>query len=117
MSNDLKQRYKELAKRLTEFELEPDQLIAKLIEVRNLAILATEERINPKMDEPVEVKVRNLPVALACVKTMIELAKDIRDAASDDLQREEVRYELVQSWVEPESDWCDNNATKEADNA
>jgi len=110
--SEAQDKYKDLLKKLDQYGLEPEQLAQKLVQVYELAISNTEERINPKLSEPVEVKVSNLPVALACVKTMAEFAEKIRQG-SGETESSDIRYELVQSWVSEKEDWLtlpdDNN--------
>lgn len=107
MSDSIKEKYQALHKRMAEFSLEPEQLAAKLSEILDLAILSEEERINPKLSDPVSVKVRNLPVALATVKTMIELSDKIRLESVEQSggQGEGFVYEMVQTWVAADQPW------------
>ena len=97
-------KYKAMMSRLGEFELEPDQLLAKLQHVYHAALHNREERINPKLTEPVMVLAPNLGVARQCVKDMIDLANDIRVKAGVDDDNSDVKYEMLPTWVSSEGE-------------
>lgn len=103
MSSDIKTQYKSLVKRFSEFELEPEQLIGRLNEIMKLAIESTEERVCPGQGA-IEVKVRNLAVARACVNDLLELSDKIRAVANVD-EESDIKYELIQSWVDEDGSW------------
>ena len=109
--SEIKEQYRRLTKRFSEYNLEPEQLLSKLNQIMELAIESTEERINPKMSEPIAVKVRNLAVARQCVGDLIMLRDKILLLSQDDVQQDDIRYELVQTWVSPDSDWQGDNVT------
>ncbi len=100
------ERAKSLYNRLGEHGADIEQLLGKLNEVYNLSIESTEERINPRVETPVEVKVRNLAVARACVMDMYSIHRDLAKLSTTDTSSTtELKYELIKSFVSNDEEW------------
>lgn len=100
------EKARNLLSRMAEHNADFDQLIGRLNTVYELALESTEERVNPKLDVPVEVKVRNLAVARAAVMDIYHIHKELLSLATPGRDDDTViTYELIKTFVSPDEDW------------
>lgn len=101
------EKAKALLGRMGEFGADVENILQKLDEVYQLSIESTEERINPRVEEPVTVKVRNLAVARAAAMDMYAIHKELsRLSTTAEEQGDKVlRYELIKSFVTNDEEW------------
>ena len=103
------ERAKLLLGRIGEYGADVEQVLQKLNQVYELSIASTEERINPRLEEPVEVMVRNLAVARAAAMDIWAINRELNRIAqtpSTESSGMELKYELIKNFITADEDWA-----------